>query len=327
MTKKDLKLINEISLSVTGLLVFLVISCAGCRSTLIPGYEILPLPAGTNQYTAGEKWLPGIGTTGDPLAPTKVSPGLNQNFIARTNGLSGVLSIPLIKWISGNLGLADQQVTILDMTNFSHITISEAKDLSTPVLWETVVVSNFVFRIGQSQNVQGNVAVSASQLTSGAVGNIQLTVTNRSDGSHFIQSDHPLVLAIRVVKPLQGKTEAKRPLDLSDTAVDKNQMGELGYEVSLQNPVDPVKKVATFWIDNSSIPEFKGVRYTFNHSEPWVSPARSVIAGADPKTRSVDYVWDRLSIEWNPNLSKCSLIIIRQYTRFEPVKSGIPGTR
>jgi len=188
-------------------------------------------------------------------------------------------------------------------------------------------VSNFTFKIGQSRRANANVNVPLSQLVAGTSGNIQMAITNQSDGSHFLQANQPLVLAIRVVNPNQGVTEEKARLDLSDTAVGQDQAGTLGYRVMLQSPVDPFKKEANLLINNSSIPRFEGVNRKFQFSEPWISSSRKVIAGVDPKTRSVSYVWDKIFIQWDRDLSKCSLEITRQYTRFIPMKSGLNGTR
>ena len=299
----------------------------GCKAPLIPGYEVLPLPAGTNQYQAGTEWLPRIGTSGGLLAPVRNAPGLNQDFIDKTNQASLSLTVPLIKWLSGVLGLESKEVVVLQMTNLSHFTVSEAENITAPVLWETVVVSNFTFKIGQSRRANANVNVPLSQLVAGTSGNIQMAITNQSDGSHFLQANQPLVLAIRVVNPNQGVTEEKARLDLSDTAVGQDQAGKLGYRVMLQSPVDPFKKEANLLINNSSIPRFEGVNRKFQFSEPWISSSRKVIAGVDPKTRSVSYVWDKIFIQWDRDLSKCSLEITRQYTRFIPMKSGLNGTR
>jgi len=243
-----------------------------------------------------------------------------------TNRAALNLEIPLIKLISASLGLGKEQVKTLGLTNLSHICVSESKDISTPVLWETVIVSNFTFRVDERSDTHVSGEVPVAQLIPSAVGNIHLGVTNLASGQHFAQADHPLVVAIRVMQPIQKTKERRSPLDLSNTGIDK-QTGALGYEVTLQNGVDPLKKEAAMRIDNPNIPQFKGELYTFQHSEPWVSPARRVIAGDDPEARSGSYVWDKLAIQWNEDLSRCKLVVTRQYSKFVPMKSGLPGTR
>jgi hypothetical protein len=306
--------------------VCVLLLCGGCSSPLIPGYEVLPLPAAADHYPAGAQWLPRIGTTGEPLAATKTSSGLNDDFISNTNKAMAGLEVPLIKYVSGSLGLGKEQVTSLGLTNLSHVTVSDSKDINAPVLWETVVVSNFTFRVVQSKDQHLSVDVPLTKLIPGSTGSVHVAVTNLPSGEHLAHADHPLVVAIRVVQPVQDKTSASAPLDLSDTGVDK-QTRVLDYEVTLQKPVDPFKKEAAIRIENPDIPQFKGLLHTFKHSEPWVSPSRRVISGDDPKSRSVDFVWDKLDVHWNANLSKCTLEVTRQYTRFVPMKSGLAGTR
>lgn len=303
--------------------------CAGCKTetALIPGYEVLPFPADTNKYTAGNQWLPEIGSSGDSLAPVKVSAGLSQDSIEKTNGTSVNFALPLIKWISGSLGKDDKDVTVLEMTNLSLITVSQAKDIAAPVLWETVVVSNFAFRVGQAGNALASVAFTPSQFVPISTNNLQLTVTNQSDGSHFIQTDHPLVLAIRVVKPKQRSREYHSHLDLSDLAVGQNQIENLGYEMTLQSPVDPIKKEATLCIKNSWTSEFQGTNQIFLKSNAWIGSSRQAIEGVDPEAVNADYIWDSISIEWNTDLKNCSLEIVRQYRKLVPMKSGLAGTR
>lgn len=325
--KNELSTATRLELGILAATLSVLFSATSCKSPLIAGYEVLLLPVATNQYQVGAQWISRIGTSGAPVAPTALAPGLNQYLIDRTNDASLNLSVPLIKWISGGLNLGNKEVTIGQLTNLSHITISDAKDITVPVLWEDVVVSNFTFQIKKAVDPSLNVTAALSNAFAGVVGNLQLSVSNQSDGTRFLQSDHPLVVAIRVVIPVQGFTDVRSPLSLTDNAVGQSQSGQLGYAVSLQSTVDPVARKATLHIDNPSIPEFVGTNQTFTGSDPWICPARHVINGADLKTRSVDYVWDKLSIQWNTDLSKCWLEFTRQYTKFVPTKSGIAGTQ
>src|ERR1035438_447518 len=183
-----------------------------------------------------------------------------------------------------------------------------------------------------SNSTAENVGVDivASNLTAGLQGNINFTVTN-SGGSGFIAtSDKPLVTAIRVVKPLYDVAVKRTSLDLSQLAQGKTQQAGFGYLITVSpspGSVDALKQAAELHIDNPGIPQFQGTNVVFTGANPWVNDNRNAIARIDRRAAHSEFVWDKMSLEWDGYLTNCACSVTRQYISVKPVKSGLEGTR
>jgi hypothetical protein len=302
----------------------------GCRT--IPDFEVLEQPKSIEQYTPGKAWLSGVGTTDPVLALCKTNQGLGRFSLEKAHKLNLALSVPVIKWVSGALGLDHQSTFHVAWTNLQDVYIVDAYQLKTvdPVLWEAIVASNLSMTISNSTAENVGVDIVASNLTAGLQGNINFTVTN-SGGSGFIAtSDKPLVTAIRVVKPLYDVAVKRTSLDLSQLAKGKTQQAGFGYLITVSpspGSVDALKQAAELHIDNPGIPQFQGTNVVFTGANPWVNDNRNAIARIDRRAAHSEFVWDKMSLEWDGYLTNCACSVTRQYISVKPVKSGLEGTR
>src|ERR1035441_7940487 len=144
----------------------------GCRT--IPDYEVLDVPKSIEQYTPGKAWLSGVGTTDPVLAQCKTNQGLGRLNLKKAHQLNLALQVPVIKWVSGALGIAQQSTFHVEWTNLQNIYVADAYQLKTvdPVLWEVIVASNLSLTISNSTAENLGVDIVASNLTAGLQGNI-----------------------------------------------------------------------------------------------------------------------------------------------------------
>lgn len=295
-----------------------VLLAGGCR--LIPGYEVLPMPADADRYRVGSGWEPGVG----PVTPPADDPALFETArgvekLATTLRPTQVLlqiKAPFAEWLSGALGLRSSEQVALELGDLRHAFVRDATLLPTnkAVLWETVTARNVTFTVAEGASV--DVALLSKKLQEATgVKKLEVRAHGESKRSFSVRSDRPLVVAIRVVT-LSHRIEEPPPLtlDLTQGAIGREQDATLGYRVVVRS-VRPAERKATLRISNSAVPGGLDESHAFTEAS-WLAPHRSVI-GAE------DWILDRLQVRWATDLSQCALRVTRYHLRVEEAGSGL----
>ncbi len=318
-----------------GALLLLLAAC-GTRASLIESYEVLRVPVAAAQYDAGRGWNSAIG------APDTPRPG--DLAVATHEGVTGLetttdrtaldfkLTLPVIDWIGGKLGLKSTERITLQLKGLRHQSVQDARQLreTRAVLWEAITADAIDLTIDTTSAADLDLTGEAlgQRLAEGADG-ATLAVKRSATGRYVLSSTRPLVIAIRVVE-LEWRTGGgETPLDLSSTGKGREQAAALGYRVMPMDPLVPTTDTVQLSIRNAGFPQWTGASHTFDGAAAtWVNGERGLIASSDdPQLGDARFVWDSMRVLWAEDLARSRLSTTRQYVRLKTVKSGLSGTR
>ena len=307
-----------------GLMLSLVI-VVGCAD-----YEVLRLPQGSVTYTPGRKWISGTGPTSDILCESERALGVGKVNTNRKDDFLAKVSAPILRWIGGSLAVDAGRNVSLKAESLVHCRV---KDLAKPpteglLLYETVSAESLRFTVTDKSGLAADAQIDAAKLAKTAEGNIQINVKRESTGSYRIESDKPLVFAIRVVEiryDLAPRQEAVVGLDRHSVRNGAVVPIGLGYVLNFTGDLDEVRKQVTARITNPGLPQWKGTEpIVFSGSEAWVNDRREVIRKSDPRARGADFIWDTIHLEWNDDdRAKSKAVVMRQYMKIKRAKSGL----
>lgn len=306
----------------------------GChRNAAIPDYEVLLVPRPPEQFQAGSTWTVGLGPVAPPAETVLTREAAGASSLTSTTSAANTARIEgaFKEWVSAALDMTKSRSLSITLTDVSHEVVTDAHALqeSTPLLWEVVKVGAFTLTIDDTHNSSLTADMIGDEITRHLGGTVELGVTRTGSRTFDVRADQPVVAAIRVVNPNYRLNSASgiMPFDLSDAAVGEPQEVQFGYTLILQQPVDYPSRTATVWINNLASRQFTGGEVEFRGNEPWISPKRTAIPGADDELRDAQFVWDKISLVWRPRLSDCGVYVVRQYMTPRPIRSGLRGVR
>lgn len=312
----------------TTVLVAMTFLMSGCRS-LVPGYEVLPVPQSPDVYRAGSPWSEGVGPNGGPITKTVQGKGA-QELTAKEEAKARLdIAATFKSWVSGALGLREDSVTALTLRQLSHESVAEMWEVreTGPILWETIQVDSMELTVTEDAAATLSAKGVGTKLTEAIGGSVTFDASSSDNRNYTVKSDRPVIVAIRVAK-LGVRTSAgsgQSALSLESASVGQLQPALLGFRVLVQE-VDPMDQVAVLRVQNPWLPQFPGVTHSFVKNETWISGKRTVTDGSDKELKNARYVWDSLTVLWSRVLSECQLQCVRQYLLLQPVKSGLKGT-
>lgn len=297
-----------------------------CGGRLVPNYEVLATPVGSEAYTPGRQWIDGLGPDGEPRGEVVASPGAAQlKTSSRVDAEASIAGV-FEELIAAGLGLERQQVTDLELTDLTHHHVADLYGTAVRgrMLWETITASGMELTV--TADTSGGGSVDASKLGS-VLPQVPLELTASADvaqgTSYTVTSDQPLVVAIRVVDIGYDQRSVDKPIPLDGGSASVG----MGYQVT---PLDPPSAATggeiRVRISNPDLVQWVGEEVVLRHGEPWASTAgKQSIGAADPRARRADYVWDTLMLTWTGGEARVRAT--RQYVELKPARSGLKGTR
>jgi len=305
-------------------LLFCLVTLLGCQQkSLIPGYEVLSVPASSERYITGAKWIPATGSHGLAFADVNDANGLEKMAPHNIANAEAKLTANFSEWYAAKIGLKSSKDVNLTCNNLKHHFVKDAYGLSTEglVLWETITAESMTLEIVEDSNSVIDVDLSEDKIKKVLEGELNLNVSSEGNNTYKIKSNRRLVVAIKVVNlDRNAKGKLSSPIDLSDNSIGRPQKAELGYSVIVEG-VDHFTEEAELFVMNDKFIGFTGAPYSFIGGKPCEIHQREAI-GSDS-----DYIWDTLSIYWNPDRKKCVLSVKRQTLDIKPAKSGLKGVK
>lgn len=307
-----------------------LILASGCR--LIPGYEVLRVPADGERFKVGSGWTRGVG----PVTPPPADP--DGRIFGTARGVRRLstsadpwridvdLKLPFADWLAGALGLRSSDSLSLELGDLTHAFVADATRLpvNQAVLWETVTAKSVVFTI--AEDVEVDASALSRQLQGSGLKSARARAHGQGRRTFSVQADAPLVVAIRVVEMSYALNDpAPAAIDLTQAAIGKEQEAPLGYRVRTVS-VRPAEKKATLRISSPTVPGGLDEEHTFAGAAPaaWTSPQHGVIpSSADPKARAEDWIVDKVQLVWAADLAQCTVRLTRYYLTVKEVPSGL----
>jgi hypothetical protein len=295
---------------------------------------VLSVPVAGTHYEPGRGWNTAIGSP-DTQRAAEVTvtehQGLGSLEAGDTTGLDAKISVPVIEWIGGALGIRDTEKVGLSLQSLRHTVVADARTLTGTgaVLWEAVTADSMALAIDTSGDASLDLQAGVVQAKLAQAGAVGLQVNRVSAGQYRITAAAKLVVMIRVVELQWQSRGGDSPFDLSSAGRNREQQALLGYRVKSGDPFDPLEEKVRLSVHNDGFPQWTGDAFTTSRDRPtWANTRREVItSGDDAAARNARFVWDSIRVLWDQDLTKCQLHTVRQYLTLRNVGSGLRGTR
>lgn len=303
---------------------FSIAGCAMYRTVeVIPDYELLSVPRPVGIWKTGAIWLSEVGTSGDPVAKTSTKSGLPRLLTSRSKVNEASVEAGIGRWVSTAIGAKRTNLIRVSLSETSHSIVDDVYGVAVNhrILFEQVIANGF--RVFLDKSISGKFSIDAvkDKLSKNLPPQVNLVIASTGDYEYLVSSNVPLVVAIRIVSVTFTLDDESGtfPIDLSTVAVGKVQGPfPFGYSFILQEPVDPINKIARFKVFNEGS-RSENQYAEFRQNEPWISSDRSLVKNGLHE--------DRAFIVWSENLRDSKLKLHRQHILVRKARSGLRGGR